>query len=75
MTSEDINKLIRAEIGFVAEVDDIINKRIQNGKEDFKHPVTRTRVTRALRRHPSFPYLKQDIINNDLEELTKGGLQ
>ena len=75
MTSEDINKLIRADLGFVSEIDDIINKRIKNGKEDFKHPVTRTRITMALRRHPSFPFIKEDIINNDLGELVEEGIQ
>ncbi len=75
MTSEDLNKQIRADLGFIEELDDIINKRIKNGKEDFKHPITRTRVTMALRRHPSFPFIKEDIINNDLGELTKGGIQ
>ncbi len=75
MTSSDINKLIRADLGFISEIDDIINKRIQKGKEDFKHRVTRTRVTMALRRHPSFPFIKQDIINNDLSEIVDGGLE
>jgi len=73
MTSDDINKLIRADLGFIDEVDDIINSRIKNGKEDFKHPITRTRVTMAFRNHPSFRFIKEDIINNDLGEI--GGIQ
>jgi len=73
MGSDDINKLIRADLGFVSEIDDMINKRIKIGKEDFKHPITRTRITMALKNHPSFPFIKQDIINNDLGEI--GGLE
>jgi hypothetical protein len=59
--------LIRADIDFKRELDNIIKERIVRGKEKpTRHNGTR-RITQAIRRHSKWNEIKLDIISADLE--------
>lgn len=63
--NNDPNIHIRVSCKFNNEIEDIIRKRIEQGKDD--DILSRPRITELIVRHKSFPQIKQDIIDFDIE--------
>lgn len=62
------DKIIRVDLKFSKEIDEIIKRRVKLGKENLKSINGSRRLTAAIRRHPLFKDIKEDIIMSDLEE-------
>ncbi len=58
----------RQDIKFNEELKDIINKRVRIGKDTIQTKKSQVRITKAIRRHPQFEFIKKDIIRSKLEE-------
>ena len=60
--------LRRQDAKFNQEIKDIINQRIKLGRDTIQTKKSETRITKAIRRHPQFKFIKSDIIRNRLED-------
>ena len=56
----------RMDVEFLKEINDMKLKRISSGKDPPLKPVRTARLTLAIKRHPLFQKIKQDIIQADL---------
>ncbi len=65
MKEKDV--LVRADLNFKKEIDDIIRQRISLGKENPLKPKGTRRITKAIRRHSKWIDIKQDIVLADLD--------
>ena len=59
------NKMIRSHLEFEKEILDIKTGRIKNGRD--KRFLSTTRITLAIKRHPLFQNIKNDIKEADLK--------
>ncbi len=64
------NKVIKADLKFVEEIEDIKVERIKRGKD--RKEKSSKRITAAIRRHSLWDKIKKDIINDELKKDTKG---
>jgi len=64
------NKLIRADLEFSKELKEINLRRITNGVD--KEMKSYTRLTTAIRRHPLWQKIKEDIVKSPLTDDKKG---
>ena len=62
------DKLIRVDLDFDKQLEDILKNRIKIGKENPKHLNGTRRYTKAMARHPLFKTIKDDIIVAELED-------
>lgn len=62
------DKPIRVDLDFESELREIKVQRIKKGKDDVLTPKSDRRLTKAIRRHPLWPKMREDIVNADLLE-------
>ena len=63
------SRLVKADEDFLKEIKEIQIGRIKNGKD--KRFTPSRRITLAIKRHPLFPKMKDDILKADLPDMRK----
>lgn len=61
--------LMKADEDFLKDIKEMQLGRIKNGKD--KRLTPSRRITLAIKRHPLFPQIKNDILRADLPDLKK----
>jgi len=66
MMKNNLERMMRVDLSFSKEIDEIKNERIIKRVDNIKNKKSDRRITKAIRRHPLWLKIKKDLIINPL---------